>query len=372
MTGFLLAYFAIYSLMHAFVYSRVAVLLPGSSEVRAGAVLFMALMVFAPVGTRLFERAGRGRAARACALAGYSWLGFMFYCFCGTLLVDGVGALFRLANISPGFSMQVLWGQTTAVCILAAAAGLNIYGYFEARSIRVERLVLESAKLPPEIDRLRIAQISDVHLGLMGGEKRMARILGAIEAERPDLLVSTGDLIDGDTIKVEAVAGLFSKIGTRFGKYAVIGNHEVYAGLAESIEAHRAFGFTVLRGEAGRVHDILNIVGLDDPAAGPSGDESEILGRVQNGLFTLLLKHRPHPADGSPGLFDLQLSGHTHYGQLFPFRYITGRFYPLQNGYYKLSNGSILYTSRGSGSWGPPVRVLARPEVTIIDVVRGG
>ncbi len=370
MTGFLIAFFSIYSLMHAFVYSRVSIILPESEPVRAAAVVFMALMVIAPVGIRLLERAGSCRAARVCALAGYGWLGFIFYCFWGFLLVTIAGTLCRLANLVAGFSPPLLTGPVTVICVLAAAAAINIYGYFEAGSLRVERLVLKSAKLPPRVSRVRIAQISDVHLGLLAGQRRTERILRAIEAERPDILVSTGDLIDGNIEKSETVAALFSKIRPGLGKYAVTGNHEVYAGLAESIEAQKAFGFTVLRGEAKKVGNVLNIVGVDDPAAGPDEDEKTILGKAQNGLFTLLLKHRPHPSDASLGLFDLQLSGHTHYGQLFPFRYITGLFYPLQNGPYHLSNGSVLYTSRGSGSWGPPVRVLARPEVTIIDVAR--
>jgi len=114
----------------------------------------------------------------------------------------------------------------------------------------------------------------------------------------------------------------------------------------------------------------LNIVGVDDPATGAPEDEKAILGKAQNGLFTLFLKHRPDPAEDSLGLFDLQLSGHTHYGQLFPFRYVSGFVYPLQNGPYYLSKGSMLYTSRGSGTWGPPIRVLATPEVTIFDIIR--
>ncbi|MDR3553545.1 MAG: metallophosphoesterase [Syntrophobacteraceae bacterium] len=368
MAGFLIVFFAIYSLMHAFVYSRVVILL-GPSE-RVAAILFMALMIFAPVGSRMLERSGSLRAARACARAGYVWLGFIFYCFWGVLLVDTAGALLRVANFVGGFSLPVFAGPAAPICVLAAAAGINVYGYFEARSVRVERLVLKSSKLPAGIDRLRIAQISDVHLGLTAGPKRMERILRGIEAERPDILVGTGDLIDGKLESSEAVAALFSRIRTRLGKFAVTGNHEVYAGLEKSIEALRAWGFTVLRGEARRVGDILNIVGVDDPAADSNGDEAKILESAQNELFTLLLKHRPHPAGGSLGLFDLQLSGHTHYGQLFPFRYMVELSYPLQNGPYHLSKGSVLYVSRGSGSWGPPVRVLARPEVTIIEVER--
>ncbi|MGC8490757.1 MAG: metallophosphoesterase [Syntrophobacteraceae bacterium] len=370
MTRFLVIFFAIYSLLHALVYSRVRVLLPEIPPARAAVVVLFALMIFAPVGARLLERAASFGAARVCAFAAYCWLGFIFYCFWASLLADFAGAILRLANFLGGFSLPVPNGPATATCVLAAAVLLNVYGYFEARSIRVERVVLKSAKLPRGIDRVRIAQISDVHLGLTAGEERMERILRRVESQRPDVLVSTGDLLDGHLEKTEAVAALFSKIHPRYGKYAITGNHEVFAGLQECMEIEKSFGFTVLRGEAKKVGDVLNIVGVDDPVAGPDRDEAEILGGIQNGLFTLLLKHRPEVNNGSCGLFDLQLSGHTHYGQLFPFRYFVGAYYTFQNGPYHLANGSVLYTSRGSGSWGPPVRVLAPPEVTIIDVVR--
>ncbi len=370
MTRFLVIFFSIYSLLHALVYSRIRVLLPESPPVRVAVVVFFALMIFAPVGARLLERAGSSGAASLCAFAAYCWLGFIFYCFWASILADLAGAIVRLTNFVDGFSLPVPNGPATAICVLAAAVLLNVYGYFEARSVRVERVVLKSAKLPQGIDRVRIAQISDVHLGLTAGEKRMERILRRVEEQRPDLLVSTGDLLDGHLEKTEAVAALFSKIRPRFGKYAITGNHEVFAGLRESMEIEKSFGFTVLRGEAKKIGDVLNVVGVDDPVAGPERDEKEILGGIHNGLFTLLLKHRPEPTVTNPARFDLQLSGHTHYGQLFPFRYFVRLYYPLQNGPYHLSNGSVLYTSRGSGSWGPPVRVLAPPEVTIIDVVR--
>jgi hypothetical protein len=198
----------------------------------------------------------------------------------------------------------------------------------------------------------------------------MADILRRVEAEDPDILVSTGDLVDGDMTKIGALPALFAKFQPRLGKYAITGNHEVYAGLAESLEAEREFGFTVLSGEMKTVGNVLNVVGVDDPAAGLHENEKEILEKAKNGLFTLLLKHRPDPAGESLGLFDLQLSGHTHYGQIYPFRYFAEMVYPLQNGPYYLSKGSVLYTSRGSGTWGPPIRVLAPPEVAIFDIVR--
>jgi hypothetical protein len=370
MTGFLIAFLSIYSLLHVFVYSRARVLLPAKWPYHLLLILFMACMVFAPIATRLFERTEHYAMARASALLGYSWLGFLFYSFWGFLIVGVAGIVCRLGNIIAGSSLPTFTGPKAASCVLIAALAINIYGYFEARSIRVERFVIKSSKLPAGMNRLRIAQISDVHLGLIVREQRMADILRKVEAENPDILVSTGDLVDGDMTKLAALPALFAKLRPRLGKYAISGNHEVYAGLAESLQAERELGFTVLSGEVKTVDNILNVVGIDDPAAGFGEDEKAILQRAQNGLFVLFLKHRPDPAPGSLGLFDLQLSGHTHYGQLFPFRYIAALVYPLQNGPYYLSKGSILYTSRGSGTWGPPVRVLAPPEISIFDVAR--
>jgi len=126
----------------------------------------------------------------------------------------------------------------------------------------------------------------------------------------------------------------------------------------------------ILRGKAVTVEGVLNIVGVDDPTGGSVADEAQLLTSVRNGLFTLLLKHRPEIDDPSRGLFDLQLSGHTHRGQIFPFRFFTGMVYPLQDGLHDLGEGSYLYASRGTGTWGPPIRVLSPPEVTMIELIR--
>jgi predicted MPP superfamily phosphohydrolase len=166
------------------------------------------------------------------------------------------------------------------------------------------------------------------------------------------------------------VSGLLGGISTRYGKYAVTGNHEYIAGLTQSLEHIRQFGFKLLRQEAVTVDNVLTIVGIDDPMEGSTTDETALLSSLESDRFILFLKHRPDVPEGSRGLFDLQLSGHTHRGQIFPFSLITGRVYPLQDGLYDLEKGSKLYTSRGSGTWGPPMRVLSPPEVTIIELVR--
>ncbi len=135
-------------------------------------------------------------------------------------------------------------------------------------------------------------------------------------------------------------------------------------------------GFRVIRNEAVSVGKNLTIAGVDDPALrlrnpSLSIDEKGILSSISHDRFVLLLKHRPVVVKENLGTFDLQLSGHVHKGQIFPFNLVTHLFYPVKMGYSRYPSGSSLYVSMGAGTWGPPIRLLAPPEVTIIELVHG-
>ncbi|MDO9309655.1 MAG: metallophosphoesterase, partial [Deltaproteobacteria bacterium] len=158
------------------------------------------------------------------------------------------------------------------------------------------------------------------------------------------------------------------------GKFAVVGNHEVFAGLRQAIEFTRSAGFTVLRGQSVALPNGITITGIDDPVVSRverSGQRTEktLLEALPDGSFRLLLKHRPLISPGSDGLFDLQLSGHVHKGQLFPFNFLVKLTHPIPCGTTTTASGSQLHVSRGTGTWGPPMRLFAPPEVTVIDVI---
>jgi hypothetical protein len=136
-------------------------------------------------------------------------------------------------------------------------------------------------------------------------------------------------------------------------------------------------GFRILRGEGVTIDGIINVAGVDDIVAGRYGNniytqEKTALSGMPPQLFTVLLKHRPVVDVASAKIFDLQLSGHTHNGQLFPFTYLTRIAFPMYAGLHRLEGNSILYVSPGTGTWGPPIRFLSPPEVTVIEVVRKG
>ena len=260
------------------------------------------------------------------------------------------------------------------------ATSASLYAYFEASRIRTEHIVIASSKLHSTISRIRIVQISDVHIGLLLQEKRLQRILKIVRDAGPDILVSTGDLVDGKLTHDDAISGLnplaalLASVPAPSGKFAVTGNHEVYAGLTQAIAFSRAAGFTILRNQSITLSNGITISGVDDPAATPKaitnpGTETALLNSGSHDSFRLLLKHRPNILSESDGHFDLQLSGHVHGGQIFPFNFLVRLTHPIPCGTTVTKTGSHIYVSRGAGTWGPPMRLFAPPEVAIIDVI---
>jgi len=359
--------------VYAFLKLRRAVSLSGIAAALLAAL--MIVMILTPIIIRVVESANFEREAKIFAYVGYTWMGVLFLFFIASFTLDAwrflVYAAEGLLKTSLGalkFSARQAFFLPLFAAVLAAG-----YGIYEAMNIRTEMLVVKSAKITRSI---RIAQISDVHLGLLVREGRLDKILEKVKAASPDIFVSTGDLVDGQTDSLNGVGNLLRDVKAPLGKYAVTGNHEFYAGLDRSLEFTKQAGFHVLRGQGTSVAGLINIAGVDDPVVrtyGQSGGvpEKELLSGLPRDKFTLFLKHRPDVEKSSVGLFDLQLSGHAHKGQIFPWTLIVRFVFPQIAGLYDFSSGSRLYVSRGSGTWGPPIRFLAPPEVTIIDIVPG-
>jgi len=353
-------------------------LVPGP-KVSTAVILFMVLMIFSPITIRILERNDLVTPARFFAYIGYIWMGILFLFFSFAVALDAYR--FILEILQRGFNADFSrFSLSKAQCFfipLFFSVGITIFGFFEALNIRTERVIIRTDTITQKIGRLKIVQISDVHLGLIVGKHRLKRIIKQIKAEKPDILVSTGDLVDGQMNNLSGLAEMIREIPTKYGKYAVMGNHEFYAGLQEALKVTNDAGFRILREEGLTIPGVINIAGMDDPAGkrfGLEGNvtEKDLLSKLPRKNFTLLLKHRPWLNKAKVRLFDLQLSGHTHKGQIFPFSLIVKLFYPNLNGLISLDNNSYLYVNRGTGTWGPPVRFLAPPEVTVIELVHEG
>lgn len=378
MSLFLLVFFCVYGGTQVYFFIKAKLAFGFGLTAGACLGLFLVAMVLAPVVVRIAERDGLEITARIVAYVGYLWMGFLLLFFSASLFIDFYNLVILGVSQVSQFERSLFHVSVKNAFITACSVGsiASLYGYFEALDIRTEHLVIESEKIPEVPGKLTIVQISDVHLGLIVREERLRRILNEVRKARPDILVSTGDLVDGEINRLPGLAALLGEIRPRYGKFAVTGNHEVYAGLDKAIDFTEKAGFRVLRNEAVMVDDSLAIAGVDDPALllrNPTLpiNERGILSTIPHDRFVLLLKHRPVVPKEDLGTFDLQLSGHVHKGQIFPFNLVTHLFYPVKMGYSRYPSGSSLYVSRGTGTWGPPIRFLAPPEVTIIELVHG-
>lgn len=381
MTLFLITFLSLYGGMHAYAFMRVRRAFSLGKLATAILSGWMVLMTVTPLVVRIAEGAGLGRAALMISWPGYIWMGSLFI-FCAVLAATDTIRIGTL--LSHRFFCTRVPGHLAAAttCKLALVIALTASGYalYEANHIRTEQVTITTDKLPPTVRNIRVVQISDVHAGLLFHESRLESVLQSVRAAHPDILVSTGDLVDGRlsrediTSHLAPMAAMIAAVPAGGGKYAVAGNHEFYAGLDQALDFTRRAGFTMLRNQAVTLPEGISISGVDDIAwkrmklPPPDTSEHELLKAAPVDSFRLLLKHRPVVEENTAGHFDLQLSGHVHKGQLFPFNLLVRLQFPIPCGTTTATNGSIIHVSRGSGTWGPPMRLFAPPEVTVIDI----
>ena len=193
--------------------------------------------------------------------------------------------------------------------------------------------------------------------------------------EKPDIIVSTGDLVDMSTDHSAAFISQLSALHSRLGKFAVYGNHETFVGLKKSRQLTESAGFTLLSNRGVTLDGVINLFGVDDPSVAgrmqPGAHHpQEPTPKFSNALFTVLLKHQPVVTQNSTSTFDLQLSGHVHGGQIYPFGLLTRLVYRVPMGLSRIADKTWLYVSYGTGTWGPPMRVFAPPEITLFELRR--
>ncbi|MDR0993057.1 MAG: metallophosphoesterase [Verrucomicrobiota bacterium] len=261
--------------------------------------------------------------------------------------------------------------RVALLTLLALTIGVSLH---ETHHIRVAELIIRTPLLPPGAASVRIAQISDMHLDVYPWSRKSAPVLRQLHRLQPDLLLSTGDFLDAPVRFLETEMEAWAAFQPPLGKYAILGNHEGYKPLQNALQFHQAAGFHLLRASTATPLPWLRLVGVDDPAVNrqnglPDFSNEERLPlptRAENEVFTLLLKHQPVVSPWAREHVNLQLSGHTHGGQIFPFHFLVALVHPGLSGLHPFSTNGRLYINRGTGYWGAPFRLLAPPEITLI------
>jgi uncharacterized protein len=290
------------------------------------------------------------------------WLGavnFFFLAACVCWLLYFAATLTR---------QQPDWPRWAAV-VFAAALTATLYGAVNARWIRTRKVKIALPTLPDAWRGRTAALVSDVHLGHVNGAGFLARIVTRIQHLKPDIVLMTGDLYDGTAIDAIPAAAPLQKLNPPLGTFFVTGNHEEFRDPSQYLEAIRATGVRILENEKLLI-DGLQLVGVPDHASANANLFRTTLDRfsIDASHPSILLSHAPHalPISEQAGI-SLQLSGHTHGGQIFPFTWFTRKiFREFTKGLHRYGQMQV-YTTTGAGTWGPPLRVGTSPEIILIE-----
>jgi predicted MPP superfamily phosphohydrolase len=360
--------FLISGLLHVVPWWRL-VLAPGWPT---GAVVVATVVaVLLAVGLPAALVVGRARGRDSVATAGAVWLGMVWQLFVWTL----AGELVRPLLVAAGMP-DPLRARVVALVVLGWTVVILGWGAYRALGpvpVRTREVRIDG--LGPGLDGLRIVQITDTHLGPFLSRRWATRITGQVTALDADVLAHTGDLVDGSLDVRRHQVEPLGAATARDARVFITGNHEYYSGAREWTDYMSSLGWTVLRNRhvvVRRGADALVVAGIDDRTAAASGvpghgaDLDAALDGAPTGAPVVLLAHQPRQVLGALGRVDLQLSGHTHGGQLWPFGYLVRLDQPTLAGLSRHGPRTQLYTSRGTGFWGPPFRIFAPPEITVL------
>jgi predicted MPP superfamily phosphohydrolase len=367
---------ALLALIHVYIGLRLLPPLPiGTTGYVIGAVALLASCLMMPLA--VFARSARNpQWSDRLAWIGLTTMGLFSSLLVFTLLRDLVLLIATLFMASP---QALAFERLTAIATIGVAMLATLIGLFNARRrAAVVDVEVPVANLPAELHGFSIAQISDVHVGPTIKQEYVAAIVEAVNELEADVIAVTGDVVDGNVPQLAAHVAPLSRLRSRHGTYLVTGNHEYYSGAHAWTQEFQRLGMRVLLNE----HVVLThhecqivVAGVTDYSAHHfdprhrSDPAAALLGAPASAAVKILLAHQPRSAEAAAAAgFDLQLSGHTHGGQFWPWNHFVRFQQPFTAGLNRLKNLWV-YTSRGTGYWGPPLRLGAPSEITRLTLV---
>ncbi|SFP68573.1 hypothetical protein SAMN05660464_3924 [Geodermatophilus dictyosporus] len=396
------------SLLHGYLWWRLVRSTTRPGRLRRRLTWLTLLLALLPAVAVLTRRDLSLSAQAPLAWLGFTWLGIAFYAFLALLALEPVRLALRLldrrraparepvpvggpapepppgpaperapdAPVDP--SRRLFLARSLAATAGVAALGTAGTGVYLANSAPVVRRVpVTLPRLDPALDGLRVVTFSDGHLSATYGGRRFERLIEIVNAQRPDVVAIVGDLVDGEVDELREEVAPLADLVSEQGVYFVTGNHEYFVDTRAWLRHLPTLGVEVLRNERVQVTRggaSFDLAGIDDRTAARSGvpghgaDLDAALDGRDDATPVVLLAHQPvQVAQAAAAGVDLQLSGHTHGGQLWPFDYAIRLDQPAVEGLSRHGD-TQLYVTSGAGYWGPPMRIGARPEVTVVEL----
>ncbi|MBS4068462.1 MAG: metallophosphoesterase [Sulfurimonas sp.] len=297
-------------------------------------------------------------------------IGILFLLFCTAIVYDMSRVLLSFAPISD--SRRVFLKKTLDISSFAVASTLMARSLYEAKFVKLEKVDIKIKNLK---EPYKIAQISDLHIGGLINRDFVREMVERINILNPDIVVITGDLIDIDILRAMDTVDELAKLKSKFGTYYVVGNHEYFHGVEKIITAVKSLGIRVLENEnvyVGENERGFNLAGVYDIMGYRTKTHMPSLVKAlkdKKDSPTLLLAHQPKFIQEVDGGVDLMLSGHTHGGQIYPFRFLVALQQPYVSGLHKYNEELQIYVNKGTGFWGPPMRLGSSSEITLISLI---
>lgn len=362
--------FLIYGLLNFYILRRGLSVIPESYK-----SLFFVSAIFVVLSFivgRLLERVWISFVSEALIWIGSLWIAFMIYFFLTLIIVD----LFRLINFIIPFFPSFLTDniektkRMTALVVFILVTVTVVGGYINTKMIVTKTYNLKIKKHAGELKSLNVVMVSDLHLGTILGKSFLNNLVTRINELKPDLILLAGDIIDENIAPVikNNVGEKLLMLKSKYGVFAVTGNHEYIGGVEAATKYLVAHGVKVLRDRYEMINGSAYIVGREDRSirqfAGKQRKNlKEIIADVDKSFPIIMMDHQPFGLkEAVENGVDLQLSGHTHNGQLWPFNYIIEKIYDLGWG-YRINGNTHYYVSCGVGGWGPPIRTGSKPEI---------
>jgi uncharacterized protein len=365
----------IYSLLNYYIYARALQAFPAGNPYRSTYKWIFLILSTSYIIARFLERVWLSPLTDLLTWVGSFWLAAMIYFFLFVVIIDLVRMVNLVVPVYPSFvtgnyamTKMVIFASVVVIVIVSI-----IGGYINAISPRVTRLDLAVHKHAGTMKKLHLVMVSDIHMGTVIGPRRIGALVDHINALKPDLILIAGDAVDEDLAPVirHNLGANLENLKAPLGVYGITGNHEYIGGAEPAVNYLRKHGINLLRDSAVLVNNSFYIAGREDRdrerfTGKKRKPVAELLQDVDKSLPVILLDHQPFQLGlAQEAGADLQLSGHTHHGQLWPASWITKAIYELSYGYLKKGD-THFYVSSGYGSWGPPVRIGTRSE--IVDV----
>ncbi|HKY90332.1 MAG TPA: metallophosphoesterase [Nevskiaceae bacterium] len=373
---------AVSALLHAYVGVRLLPHLPGGAAVDVGGTLFLALSAVLTPAPLIFRVSRRGRDGEMLAWTGYLLMGLFSSLLVLTWVREALLLAAWVANaVEPGLVALDALRRYSALAVVLVTGLVTVIGLFNARRrARVVDVDIPIAGLPDDLDGFTIVQISDLHVGPTIKRGYLDAIVRKVNALSADVVAITGDVVDGSVARLKAHVEPLGRLVARHGVYCVTGNHEYYSGVESWIAEWRRLGLRVLLNQnavVGEEGARVLIAGVTDYSAHHYADAhrsdpgAALHGAPRDVAVKVLLAHQPRSASAAARAgFDVQLSGHTHGGQFLPWNWFVRFQQPFTAGLHRL-HSLWVYTSRGTGYWGPPVRFCAPSEITRVRLVVG-